>query len=177
VLPALQRRLDILDRSRGAFLATVSRADERQRKFRSSPGSWSMLEVTEHLVLAEEKSVLGMEKAAPPSPRVSPIAHVRMTLVRLFLKTGFRVKVPTKRVLPTGTVPLGELEARWLEARRHLKRQLDRISDADAGVARFLHPIGGWVSAAEGVAFLAGHIDHHARQVRRIQRSSGYPTR
>ncbi len=175
MLPALQRRLDRLDTTRTAFLATLGSATRSQREFRPSPGAWSMLEVTEHLVLAEEKSVLGMATLVPPTPSVSPIAHVRMTMVRLVMKTSLRVKVPTSRVLPTGTVPLGELEARWLQARQDLESLLATVTDADAGVARFRHPIGGWVSASEGVAFLAGHIDHHARQVGRIRRSPGYP--
>lgn len=175
MLPVLQRRLDRLDRVRGRFLGVVTAASGAQREFHPSAGAWSMLGVTEHLVLAEEKSVLGMQKAVPPSPRVSPVAHFRMAMVRLVLRSNFRVRVPTSRVLPTGTVPLDELTARWLEARRRLESLVATITEADAGRARFLHPIGGWVSASEGVGFLAAHIAHHERQLRRIRRSPGFP--
>ena len=59
--------------------------------------------------------------------------------------------------------------------RRGLELALDPITRDDAGAARFRHPIAGWVTADEGVAFLADHIGHHERQVHRIRRSAGFP--
>ena len=175
MLPTLADRVTTLDRARTEFLAAVGAATDAQRRFRPSPESWSMLEVTEHCVLAEEKSVLGMLKGPPPGTTVTPIAHVRMWMVRLVMKSDIRVKVPVARVVPTGDVALPELAARWDESRRGLGAFLERIAETDAGLARFRHPIGGWVTAAEGVAFLAGHIGHHARQLGRIRRAAGFP--
>lgn len=175
MLPTLADRFATLDRAREEFLAAVEAATEAQRRFRPAPESWSMLEVTEHCVLAEEKSVLGMLKGPPPGMTVTPIAHVRMWMVRLVMKSDIRVKVPVARVVPTGDATLPELAARWDESRRGLAAFLGRITDADADAARFRHPIGGWVTAGEGVAFLAGHIGHHARQLDRIRRAAGFP--
>jgi hypothetical protein len=175
MLPDLSHRLATLDAVREAFLAPVRTATGSQRAFRSAPGSWSMLDVTEHLVLAEEKSLLGMLKGPPPGTTVTPVARVRMTMVLLVMQTDLRVKVPVARVLPTGSVTLAELEARWVEARRGLERYLEPLTTAEARTARFRHPIGGWVPVGTGVTFYAGHIRHHARQVRRIQRAPGYP--
>jgi hypothetical protein len=176
MLPTLVDRVATLDRVRKDFLSAVGAATEAQRRFRPAPDSWSMLEVTEHCVLAEEKSVLGMLKGPPPGTTVTPVAHVRMWMVRLVMKSDIRVRVPVARVLPTGDATLPELAARWDESRRGLAAFLERITDADAGAARFRHPIGGWVSAGEGVAFLAGHIDHHTRQLARIRRAAGFPS-
>lgn len=176
MLPTLADRLATLDRVREEFLTTVGAAAEAQRRFKPTPLSWSMLEVTEHCVLAEEKSVLGMLKGPPPGTTVTPIAHVRMWMVRLVMKSDIRVKVPVARVVPTGGAALPELAARWDESRRSLAAYLERLTEADAGTARFRHPIGGWVTAGEGVAFLAGHIGHHARQLGRIRRAGGFPS-
>jgi hypothetical protein len=176
MLRRLADRLVALDRARHTFLAPVSEASAAQLRFRPAPGAWSMLDVTEHLVLAEEKSLLGMLKGPPPGMTVTPIAHVRMVLVRLVMKTDLRIKVPVARVIPEGTASLQELESRWGESQRGLAAFLDSIPGADAGAARFRHPIGGWVTADAGVAFLADHIGHHARQVERIRRAAGYPS-
>jgi len=177
MLPELQRRMERLDASRAAFLATAGRFSDEQRVFRPAPDAWSALEVTEHLVLAEEKSVLGMETLTPPSPTVTPLAHLRMALVRLVMRTDLRVKVPTRRVLPTGSIPLEELSSRWMASRERLSAFLEGITAADLGLARFRHPIGGWVGASVGAAFLADHIDHHHRQLGRIARSGGFTLR
>jgi len=176
MLPALANRLAVLDRARSSFLATVRAASGLQQRFRPTATSWSMLEVAEHLVLAEEKSLLGMLNGPPPGTTVTPIAHFRMGMVRLVMTTDIRVKVPVARVIPQGHATLPELEARWNDSRRGLEAFLERITKADAGAARFRHPIGGWVTAGEGVAFHAGHIGHHARQVRRIRRAAGFPS-
>ena len=175
MLPTLADRFATLDRVREDFLAAVATATETQRRFRPAPDSWSMLEVTEHCVLAEEKSVLGMLKGPPPGTTVTPMAHVRMWMVRLVMKSDIRVKVPVARVVPQGEAALPELAARWADSRRGLEAYLARITEADAGTARFRHPIGGWVTAGDGVAFLAGHIGHHARQLDRIRRAAGFP--
>jgi DinB superfamily len=175
MLPELSSRLATLDEAREAFLAPIRSASDRQRSFRPSPGAWSMLDVTEHLVLAEEKSLLGMLKGPPAGTAITPLARVRMAMVLLVLRTELRVKVPVARVLPTGRVALGELEARWGDARRGLERFLEPITRAEARAARFRHPIGGWVSVGTGLTFYAAHIQHHARQVRRIHRAAGFP--
>lgn len=176
MLRGLADRLVALDKARQLFLAPVLEADAAQLRFRPAPGAWSMLEVTEHLVLAEEKSLLGMLKGPPPGTTVTPVGRVRMAVVRLVMKTDIRIKVPVARVLPQGTVTLPELAARWSDSRRGLETFLEPISGGDAGDARFRHPIGGWVTADEGVAFLADHIGHHMRQVHRIRRAAGYPS-
>jgi len=175
MLPDLSRRLAVLDAARDGFLAPIRSATDSQRTFRSGPGVWSMLDVTEHLVLAEEKSLLGMLKGPPPGTTVTPVARVRMAMVLLVLRTGLRVKVPVARVLPKGDVTLEALEERWLAARRGLEIFLESVDEEEAGSAMFRHPIGGWVSVGTGVTFYAGHIGHHARQVRRIRRSAGFP--
>jgi hypothetical protein len=176
MLPDLSSRLATLDEVREAFLAPVRSASDRQRSFRPAPGAWSMLDVTEHLVLAEEKSLLGILKGPPPGTTITPVARVRMAMVLLVMRTDLRVKVPVARVVPTGSVALDELEARWGDARRDLERFLVPITESEARTARFRHPIGGWVSVGTGVTFYTAHIRHHARQVRRIHRAAGLPT-
>lgn len=175
MLPDLTNRFATLDRARFAFLQVVRAASGEQRRFRPLPGAWSLLDVTEHLVLAEEKSLLGVQKGPRPGTRVTAAAHARMALVRLVLVSSIRVKVPVPTVLPEGSATLADLEARWEAARRGVAAAFEPITAADAGHARFRHPIAGWVTAAEGVGFLTGHIRHHARQLDRIRRVAGFP--
>jgi len=175
MLPHLSPRLATLDQAREAFLAPIRSASDQQRSFRPAPGAWSMLDVTEHLVLAEEKSLLGMLKGPPAGTTITPLARVRMAMVLVVMRTDIRVKVPVARVLPSGSVALAELETRWVDARRGLEQFLATLTLAEARAARFRHPIGGWVTVGTGVTFYTAHIRHHARQVRRIRRAAGFP--
>jgi len=175
MLPELSERLEVLDQTREAFLASVRSRTEAERRFRPSGGGWSMLDVTEHLVLAEERSLLGILKGPRAGTRVTPLAQVRMAAVRFVLATSIRVKVPVPAVVPVGVSTLDELEARWGTARHGIAAAFEPITAADAGAARFRHPLAGWVTAREGLGFLAGHIRHHARQLVRIRQAAGFP--
>jgi len=175
MLAVLSERLVVLDRTREAFLLSVRSSSDRQRSFRPAPRTWSMLDVTEHLVLAEEKSLLGVLKGPQAGTRVTPVSQARMFAVRLVLATSIRVKVPVPTVIPAGASTLEELEARWEQARRGVEEAFASVSIADAGAARFRHPLAGWVTAREGLGFLVGHIRHHAGQLERIRRAPGFP--
>jgi hypothetical protein len=175
MLPELSERLMLLDRTREAFLAALRSRTEPERRFRPPGGAWSMLDVTEHLVLAEERSLLGILKGPRSGTRVTSIAQVRMAAVRLVLATSIRVKVPVPAVVPEGRATLDELESRWGTARHGIAAAFDSITPADAGAARFRHPLAGWVTAREGLGFLVGHIRHHAAQLERIRRTPGFP--
>jgi uncharacterized damage-inducible protein DinB len=175
VLTELAKQFAALDQARGAFLASVRDASAGQQRFRPEPGAWSMLDVTEHLVLAEERTLLGILKGPRPGTRVTSGSHFRMAIVRLVLATGVRVKVPVPTVVPEGTAILTELEGRWEAARRGAAAAFEPITAADAAAARFRHPLTGWVTAREGLGFMIGHIRHHQRQLARIRRAAGFP--
>jgi hypothetical protein len=176
MLAELGDRLVVLERTRDAFLEGVRSGSDSQRRFRPGEGAWSMLDVTEHLVLAEEKSLLGILKGPRPGTRVTSLAQIRMAAVRLVLGTSLRVKVPVQTVVPQGNVSLEELEARWKAAHLGVTGAFEPVTSADAGDARFRHPISGWVTAREGLGFLVAHIRHHSVQLTRIRRAPGFPS-
>jgi hypothetical protein len=175
MLPELNEGLAVLDRRREVFLSTLRSRTEAERRFRPAGGAWSMLHVAEHLVLAEERSLLGVLKGPPAGTRATALARIRMAAVRFVMATDIRVKVPVPAVIPQGVVALDELEARWEAARHGLAAAFDPITPADARAARFRHPIAGWVTAREGLGFLASHIRHHTAQLERIRRAPGFP--
>jgi len=175
MLPALARRFRAADEARSRFLAEVHRASDGQRRFRPEPGTWCMLDVTEHLVLADERSVRGVLRGPDEGTRVTLAARGRMAIVRLVLGVGIRVKVRITGVQPEGVQPLEALEARWAKAAQGLKDAFDPLDARSAAGPRFRHPLTGWVSAGEGLGFIVSHINHHARQLRRIRSARGLP--
>lgn len=174
--PGLARHLDALDGRRAELLATVRAASPAQRAFRPAENSWSMLDVVEHLVLAEEGALLSLEKGPRPGVRVTVRNRVAVVLVRLYLSAGFRARVPAPRVMPQGGVSLEELEGRWATVSAALRGRLANLQGADLRAPKFRHPVAGWLPPASGFAFLVTHLTHHRRQVDRIRRSPGFPS-
>lgn len=174
--PGLARHLHSLDRRRSELLAVVRNATPAQRAFRPAANSWSMLDVVEHLVLAEEGALLSFTKGPRPGSRVTLRNRLAVVLVRLYLSAGFRASVPASRIMPQGGLGLDELERRWAAVSAALRDRLAGLHGAELRAPKFRHPVAGWLPAASGFAFLVTHLTHHRRQLDRIRRSPGYPT-
>jgi uncharacterized damage-inducible protein DinB len=171
----LVRHLDALDGRRAALLAVVRAHSPTQRAFRPAAHAWSMVEVVEHLVLAEEGALLSLVKGPKPGARVTLRNRATVVLVRLYLSAGIRVKVPAPRLIPQGAQSLDELERRWAAVSASIRDQVARFEAADLHAPKFRHPIAGWLPPASGFAFLVTHLTHHRRQIDRIRRSPGFP--
>ena len=172
----LAHHLDALDGARADLLAAVRAASPAQRVFRPARDSWSMVDVVEHLVLAEEGALLSLVKGPRPGARVTVRNRVAVVLIRLSLSAGFRVRVPASRLLPQGGLSLEELERRWATVAATLRERVAGLEHADRHAPRFRHPIAGWLPLASGFAFLVTHLTHHRRQIDRIRRSPGFPS-
>jgi uncharacterized damage-inducible protein DinB len=174
--PGLARHLNALDDRRADLLAAVRAATPAQRAFHPGGIAWSMVDVVEHLVLAEEGALLSLTKGPRPGTRVTVRSRVAAVLVRLYLSAGFRARVPASRIMPQGGVTLEALERRWATVRAALRDRLAGMQGADLRAPKFRHPVAGWLPPASGFAFLVTHLTHHRRQVDRIRRAPGFPS-
>ena len=172
----LARHLDALDGSRADLLATVRAASPTQRAFRPAAQSWAMLEVVEHLVLAEEGALLSLMQGPKPGARVTARNRVVVVLIRLYLSAGFRARVPSPRLQPRGGLSLAELELRWATVGAALRDRVASLGESELRSPKFRHPIAGWLAPVSGFAFLVTHLNHHRRQIDRIRRSPGFPS-
>ncbi len=172
----LARHLDALDGNRADLLARVRAASPAQRAFRPTAHSWAMLDVVEHLVLAEEGALLSLVQGPRPGARVTVRNRVVVVLIRLYLSAGFRARVPAQRLIPQGGLSLAELERRWATVGAALRDRVDGFDHAELRAPKFRHPIAGWLPPVSGFAFLVTHLTHHRRQIDRIRRSPGFPS-
>lgn len=172
----LAHHLDALDGARSDLLALVRAASPAQRAFRPGAHSWSMVDVVEHLVLAEEGALLSLVKGPRPGARVTMRNRVAVVLVRLYLSAGFRARVPAPRLIPQGVLSLEELERRWATVGAALRDRVAGLGQAELRAPKFRHPIAGWLPPVSGFAFLVTHLTHHRRQIDRIRRSPGFPS-
>lgn len=166
-----------LSSARADLLAEVSALGPVQVRFAPGPGRWSIAQVVEHLVLAEELVLRGLVSPRTVADRGSAaVATVRYALVKAVLGSRLvKVRAPSRALLPEGVASLDALERRWLEAGAGIGAFLSDLPPGRRGERLFRHPVAGWLSLAQMLDFLAFHVRHHHRQVRSIRREAGFP--
>lgn len=161
------RRLRSIEDKRDRLLAWVERLDPELVTTPPAPGKWSIHEIVEHLVLAEE-SVMGnvssLDERAPRRRRLR--GRLLYWLVMFILRFRIPVEVPDSSMLPSGELSLDEIRARWTRNHARLRHWLEGLSADDARKAYFRHPVVGGMTAAQSLLMLDVHLDRHIRKMR-----------
>ncbi len=176
MLAPFQPAHDRLEKQLASLLASVRSLSERQQSYRPAGGGWCILEVLQHILLAEEAFTgYAAKKGAGKPESVSFVSQILYFGVSQILKTSFRVKAPTDAVVPKEILPLSNLEPRFKKTRGQLRKILDSIPEERAGAILFKHPIAGKLDPLRGLGFLETHIEHHKVQIERITSDPGFP--
>ena len=174
MLPPLRRRFDRLERQRLDLVADLQRRSDAALRYQPTPESWSVLQVIEHLVIAEENMLaLAARRAPKPVPFIERLrTGVRLRALYVALASSRRFKVPLPALNPSGVeTDFAELERRWSEARWQLARVLEAVTPETARERPVGHPITRWLTWQQGLDFLYRHILRHAGQIRRIEQA------
>ena len=169
MLPRLDRLFKRIESQRVVVMDELKAEGDEALRWKPGAESWSLTEVIEHLVIAEERGLRGLERERPADLGSRFAAGLKLRILMLASPLPIRVKAPSKGLLPTGSVELPALAARWGEARCRLAGVLDAIPPGGEGERRWKHPIAGWLDTEEWVRFIYAHIDHHRAQIRRIR--------
>lgn len=161
----LLARLDRIDGVRRALLADAEALPTPLRDAHPIPGKWSVLEILEHLVLAEE-AVLGQFRRPAGAPGRSVRDRVMYRVVMFVLRFGIPVRVPSRAMVPGGGMELTELRERWDRNFEALRRAVVDMTGDVPGQPVAHHPVAGPMTARQSLAMLDVHIRRHARQVR-----------
>jgi hypothetical protein len=159
------RLLAMLERRRRELMAIADALPAERLTLRAAPGTWSPLDIVEHLVKVEEAIA---PRVRPREPRgLVETVRVKAALVLVQIVFGLRgrIKVPVQAIVPLGGVTLRDLEGRWEAAGAALRERLEAFAAGDWDRPMMRHPLLGRLTPAEGLAFLRWHIDHHQRQM------------
>lgn len=160
----LLRRLERVDRIRSDLLAELDELDAAVLASHPVPGKWSVLEIIEHLVLAEDAVLRRLESSERPEARRTLRDRIAYQVVMLILRFDIPVKVPSKAMVPQGERDFPTLRAEWDENHRALRERFAALDALDRTLA--VHPIAGPMDAARTVAMLDVHTRRHIRQIR-----------
>ncbi len=166
----LHARLQTLQSLQEEVLVELHSWPEASRSQRPAPGRWSGLEILEHLILAERDILGGLppREALVARPRSLRNRAIRLLVVGV-LRFAIPVKVPTRRMLPTGEASLADLEATWAATHRWLGDLVEGLAPGEGDPAWFRHPVAGPITVDQALSMDALHLKVHLRQLRRLR--------
>ena len=170
----LDSLLERIARSRTAFITAVDKLTDEQARLKPAPAEWSVLEITEHMVWAEQIGVCGMFNAIQALKSGTPIwkgtsPNAGLTIEEIVAKTW-----QPKEVVPKVAEPRwgGSLQY-WITCLKNAQLTLVELQqlaeDVDLTVAIYPHPISGPMDIIQRLEFLSFHLDRHRDQVERVK--------
>ena len=166
----LRDQLEVYDQNRKALLDDLERLNDDQLRRKPGPNQWSILQIVQHMVLAERDV---MQYLPEPEELISRKRGLRARIfylvVLLILKWNIRVPVPSEGMVPDGNTSLSDLRQQWDENLRWFRGYLDTVKPKDLKRAVFSHPIAGPLTGPQAGKMAQYHFDVHFRQLEKVQ--------
>ena len=159
---------------RGALLDEMERMDAAALVATPLAGKWSILEIIEHLVLAERAVFKGLPDPSQLVAREIRVAHLaRYQLVMFILRSGIPVRVPSPAMAPQGNRSLAELRRLWDENQDWLASCIAHLGPKGIRRAVLEHPVVGPMTVEMAVRMGQVHVRGHIRQIQGASAPSG----
>ncbi len=176
-LDALYAKVNL---ARTHYLATVSDLTTDQGNFRPTQDSWSISEVTEHLVHAEQGGILSIWKAAVGVRMGEPVWMGRSPNEGLSIEDVVHRTWRPRELVPESAAPqMGGPLGFWTISLSSCQVLLPSLTAAleglDLSVVIYPHPISGPLDVRQRLEFLRFHLDRHRGQVETIKLSPAFP--
>lgn len=138
-----------------------------------SQGKWSINQVLAHLSNSEfgtmryiRKKMLGMDTLG----QANFGAKLRSLLLKLFLDSQVKFKMPKQLPDPSNEISFEELKVQFSKNRLALKELIETFPDDGLEKLVFKHPFAGRFSLYQTILFLGDHYNHHIKQIERIMK-------
>jgi len=169
VLPDIQEQHESFKKKREDLLQQLGSLSSEVLSFKAAPDKWSIVEVVEHLVIAEKELLKQLSTNVPTSTLgpESKTPEKYQTVIKVMVR-DIPVDVPDESLQPHGRLPLNELLRLWDAMRKRLAELLAEIKSENIGNPVYRHPYGGPLDISETLQFFEVHFDNHMRHIDRI---------
>ncbi len=166
--------------ARRVVLAAATGLSGEQEAFRPGPQEWSVPQVVEHLVLAEQAGIQRVWQAAEGIRRGRPVwtgepVHRGLPIEEVIARTWR----PKEQAPPNATPQTDGPLAYWATCLDTCQPVLERLGAAldglDLAAVIFPHFLSGPLDARQRLEFLRWHLEHHRRQIEEIRATPGFP--
>lgn len=165
--------------ARERYLSALGTPTPTQATFKPAADSWSLVELTEHMTLAEQVGLNGIwralegQRAGRPVWQGDPV-HRGRSIEDVVASTWREREVVPAVAAPKWGGPLPY----WMAALRGCQPVLEALSrqlgSMDLEQIVYPHPISGPLDARQRLEFLRFHLDRHAAQVARVRGEAAF---
>ncbi|GAA4416209.1 hypothetical protein GCM10023187_47460 [Nibrella viscosa] len=172
-----------VESARSNFLSEIDIIGTQMESWKQDTSSWSVTDVTEHLVWAEQGGILMMWKAFQAQQQGQYWEGERLndglTIEDIVTRTWRHENGRPKEEAPASAAPrLGGPLAYWKSALLACQTQLNALGEQlrqvpEHELDRIIYPhvIMGPLNVVQRLEFLRFHLDHHRAQIKRIKES------
>lgn len=167
------KRIKELNTSLLLFLEELKDYSDHTLNKKPDLNSWSVLQVMDHLIVAEKLSLDALKKSIAKNHNfASPgIGHFfRNRFLSFYLRSPIKFDAPTPVNTPAllETSTFWEVAKRWRRNREELYIFIRQLPPSVSGKMIYKHPRAGWLTGDAMLAFFQNHFDRHKKQVYRI---------
>lgn len=168
-----------VERARAKLVSSVVGFSDAHAAFKPAEGQWSIVEVLEHLYLAELSGIAKIWVASEALKAGRGWAEARPNRGKPIEDVVAATWKPKEVAPPIATPHIGGPIHFWLSATRSLQSVLAELGGHLRGAnledVVFPHFLSGPLDARQRLEFLRFHIERHTDQVARIRSSEGFP--
>lgn len=176
--PALNTQWLRLEELKQRYEQLMTEASPEQQQFKPEAGSWNMLQVVQHLMIAEKLSMdyLIAKNYANARKGGGVGAFFRSMALRFMLQSPLRFKAPRILQAPAENPEPEALLQQWQEVREAMHDYLHHFPEEKISMMIYHHPRAGWLTIQQALKFFEDHMLHHQKQLQRIRQASGFPS-
>ncbi len=154
-----------------AYKAKLATKSEDNFSITPLKGGWSYSEVYSHIFDSSLLSLMALNNCINGNGEQKP-AHFATIMILFFgsLPPGKKYKVPKRLAERVKKINLMAAEQFITDFELQLLQALPQIKKADPKM-RTKHPRLGYLNASQWLRFIEIHLDHHLKQLKRIEKS------
>lgn len=177
----IQKHWERMEDSKGYYDALLQVFNEDQLNFHPEEGSWSMLDVMQHLYTSENISLQFMQNFDfnRKNEKVGLKAEVKTMM--LVNRLNSRKKYQAPKVLSDKKDSLNissdphEFAHQWEALRNDMFSFLNDFPAEKIGHFIFAHPAVGKLNILQSMQFFVSHLKHHQYQIESINHHKSFP--
>jgi DinB superfamily len=166
-----------LTQSQKKFEASVANLTEAQLSFKSDTLKWSIVEVIEHVTLAENGifSIVQSTLQKPTQPEKRAEIKVTDAQIPLIL-TNRKGKVQAPEILkPTGKFPNSKYAIGNFQQQRAKAIDFVKTTQDDLRNRFWQHPATGVVDLYQTITLMSAHLERHTLQIEEVKAQASFP--
>lgn len=174
------KAIKLLKDSQAETLAALEKLSDDQLKFKPAPDKWSVLEVAEHIMMAETLIFGAAERAiaTPLNPDWATKTKGKTEFLEKALVNRQGKAQAPESIVPTGKLSRAEVMAKYKAARaKTLKFAEETDLPLKAHTLDHPFPIFGTLNAYQWLIYVPLHNMRHNQQIAEVQAHANFPKR